>query len=409
MLGESQAGSVTENLAQTAPIAPEKRASVGLVVFMMPRCRRDHIRAVHKQAYSLRQECYDVVLVVKDGDIGEYLGMQVIRARAPFGSVLRPLLNLPALIRQAISLDGDIYVLRNPDTILLALVLRLFRRNVIYDTHEDFSKRPLIRDAYPEWIRPAIASTITALERLLARTTSGVLVTQVQQLKTIGGRTFFQPNAPLTSGPIIDAAYCVDVKPLHDQLSLIYVGEISRQRGIFSMLELAAEINKQISCRLKLVGWFLSEHTRKQAGNHEGWQYVNYCGRLSHAETLAHIREADIGLAILDRVADYPTTSITKLFEYMQFGVPFVASNFPAWQVNTQRGAAGLYVDPESPADILRATQTLASNAGLRRQLGSAGRQYVEAEFNWETISRSFVSIVNESLQRKRSTNSSTR
>lgn len=405
MPGESQARSVSELPTKAEPIAPAQTAGMGRVVFVMPRCRYDHVRAVHKQAYSLRQECYDVVLIVKESDIDEYLGMQVISASAPFGTVLRPFLNLPSLIRQAINLRGDIYVLRNPDTIPLAIALTLFRRNVIYDTHEDFSRRPLIRDAYPKWIRPAIASIITALERLLARITTGVLVTQAQQLETIGGKTFFQPNAPLSRGPIIDAAFSVDVEPLRDKLSLIYVGEISEQRGILSMLELVAEINEQFSCELKLVGWFLSEHTKKQASRHEGWQYVNYFGRLSHAETLAHIRVADIGLAILYPVADYPTTSVTKLFEYMQFGVPFVASNFPAWQVTTPTGAAGLYVNPESAADILRATQKLASNAGLRRRLGSAGKQFVKAEFNWEAISRPFVSIVNESLPRKSSSN----
>ncbi len=82
------------------------------IVFVMPRCRHDHIRAVHKQAYSLRCAGYEVVLVVKEQIVDEYLGMRVVAARAKFESIIRPILNLPSLSRQVRELQGDVYVLR---------------------------------------------------------------------------------------------------------------------------------------------------------------------------------------------------------------------------------------------------------------------------------------------------------
>ena len=108
-------------------------APAAKIVFVMPRCRHDHVRGVHKQAWSLSRAGYDVVLVVHDPAADEYLGMKVVGADAPFESLLRPLLNLPALLHQARNLKGDLYVLRNPDTIPLAIALRLFGHKVIYD------------------------------------------------------------------------------------------------------------------------------------------------------------------------------------------------------------------------------------------------------------------------------------
>ena len=138
----------------------------------MPRCRHDHVRAVHKQAWTLHAAGYEVVLAVKQTDVDEYLGMQVVATESSYESLFRPLLNLPKWYMQCRRLGGDAIILRNPDSIPLAFLLILTGRKVIYDTHEDFSKRPLIRDISPAFLGPIIARLITALERLLARTAS---------------------------------------------------------------------------------------------------------------------------------------------------------------------------------------------------------------------------------------------
>lgn len=364
------------------------------IVFVMPRCRHDHVRAAHKQAHTLVQAGYEVVLVVKKQLVREYLGMRVIEARAPFRSVLRPLLNLVPLFLQVRRLQGDVHVLRNPDTIPLALILRLFGKKVIYDTHEDFSKRPLAHPSLPRWSRRGTAWLITRLERLLARTTNGVIVTQQQQLQGLGGRTMWQPNAPMTTGPIVGPALEADITRDEQGLSFIYVGEITRARGVFAMLELMQTINEEYDARLELIGWIRSDELSKQVQQHPGWRFVRFHGACSHSDTLKAIRRADIGLALLRPVVDYPTTSITKLFEYMQFGVPFVASDFDAWRVSTELGPPGLYVNPDCAQDIAAAARRLAGDASLRERMGEAGRLHIRAEFNWERISNPFVALV---------------
>ena len=386
-----RSGIESRQLARTRVAVPQRRSRV---VFVMPRCRHDHVRGVHKQAYSLSRAGYEVVLVVKDSAVSEYLGMQIVVAKAPFETVFRPLLNLPALFRQAQKLKGDVYVLRNPDTILLALALTLIGHKVVYDTHEDFSKRPLMHRALPKWARPTAAWLITNLERLLARMTRGVFVTQAQQPKILGGRTLLQPNAPLTSGPIIEAAHATNMSRKDNELSLIYVGEITRRRGILSMLNMIERMNRQGACCLHLVGWIRSEKLKQEVTQHRGWRYVNFHGSVSHAETLAHIMRSDIGLAILDPVADYPTTSVTKLFEYMQFGIPIIASNFPAWNVLTENGPPGLYVDPTSLDDIVAAGLQMAADPAIRERMGAAGKRFIETEFNWELISEPFLDLI---------------
>lgn len=360
----------------------------------MPRCRYDHVRAVHKQACSLSRAGHEVVLVTKNCGVNEYLGMRVVAAAGSSESLFRPVLNLPALYRQVRDLRGDICVLRNPDTIPLALLLRLFGHKVIYDTHEDFSKRPLIHPSLPRWTRGAAAWLITQLERLLARVTSGVIVTQSQQLEGLGGRAMLQPNAPLTAGPIVQPAIAASPTAGDAGLSFIYVGEITRYRGVFAMFDMIETVNRKLDARLELVGWVLSDQLREQMKQHPGWRFVNFHGAMSHADTLRQIRLSDVGVVVLKPVVDYPTTSVTKLYEYMQFGKPFIASDFAAWRIRAALGPAGLYVNPDSVNEISAAAIELATDPALRNRMGNAGKHYIETEFNWERTVKPFIDLV---------------
>jgi glycosyltransferase involved in cell wall biosynthesis len=354
---------------------------------------------VHKQALSLRDKGYDVVLVVKHPEVVEYLGMPVIAANSRFGTKLRPLLNLPSWFLQCRQLNGDVYIVRNPDTIPLAFLLILSGRKVIYDTHEDFSKRPLIRQISPAFLKPFVARLITYFERLLARFVSAMIVTQPQQVQSLGGKTFLQPNAPLTDGPIFDAARANMRHPNPDSLTMIYVGEITEDRGLWTMLNLIESVNERVACRLSLVGWFNSSALHARAKQHSAWKHVDFSGRLTHAEALSRITGANVALALLKPVADYPTSSITKLFEYMQFGVPFVASNFNAWRVTTDRGEPGLYTDPTSSDECLAACMRLLEDRSLNKRMGDAGAHYIASEFNWSLIVPQFLRAVQSACE----------
>ena len=194
--------------------------------------------------------------------------------------------------------------------------------------------------------------------------------------------------------PIVDAARASKAMPKSEQLSLIYVGEMTRYRGLIPMLDLIERVNETRPCCLRLVGWFESDELRRRATKHNGWRYVEDYGTVSHADTLSLISKSDVGLALLCPVADYPTSSITKLFEYMQFGVPFVASDFPAWRVSTSLGPPGMYVDPEAPDEILSLSQQLLGDSNLRAAMGRAGKYYIEREFNWNRYAGPFLELI---------------
>jgi len=58
----------------------------------------------------------------------------------------------------------------------------------------------------------------------------------------------------------------------------------------------------------------------------------------------------------------------------------------------------GLLVPPRDPASLAEAMQRLAGDASLRRRLGAAGRQLVEARFSSNRINAQTLALYREMM-----------
>lgn len=353
------------------------------------------IRLGHKIACCLSSAGYDVTIVAKVADCENYQGLTVRRAWAPFNSIFRWILNAPLLMIQAVRLKSDLYLLSNPDTIPMAFFLSLIGKRVIYDTGEDFSKRPQIRDAVPHYLQKSVGRCLTRMERSLAQRVDLISITQPQQRDSLGGNSIMIENAPLIEGPVIAEALALREKlPQPEIFSLLYIGGLTEYRGLFTMLDLVGRINESKRCRLKLIGGFGDKRTEELARAHRCWHLVDYLGIRTHSETLAHVHRADIGLALLHDVADHATTSVTKLYEYMWAGLPFVATNFPRWQASVAGVEAGFFSDPHDTYGLVRDILALAEDSKRITAMGEAGERYIQSSFNWTITGARLIKAV---------------
>lgn len=379
--------------------ALDRKARDRHVVVIMPRCRHDDVRVSHKYAWTLRQHGWKVTLLVADAPEPRYLDMRVLKARAPFGSILRPILNLPTLLRQALALRADLYLACNPDALAIGIALAALRQRVVYDSAEDFSIRPHIHSTVPRPLAAMVARTLEGGERLLGRLAVASCVTQ-EQIRGRRARCLLLENAPLTDGPIISEADRV-FRTIHRpecDLCLVYAGLVTELRGLRRMLDLVNRLNRHLHTRLLLVGRFCPPGLIGVAERHPAWRFVDYQGQVSHATSLAWIRSADLGLALLDPVADYPTSSITKLYEYMQYGTPFIASDFPAWRASIDDACAGLFVDPADLDAVVAKVLALVKNPTRLAIMRQTGEEYIREHFNWRKVSQPFLELVETRL-----------
>ncbi len=63
-----------------------------------------------------------------------------------------------------------------------------------------------------------------------------------------------------------------------------------------------------------------------------GFKYTTYLNYMEYIDAMAYVNKADVGLVTILNVGDHKNTSANKLYEYMLFKTPFIASNFKKWK-----------------------------------------------------------------------------
>ena len=356
------------------------------VVIVAPVHRYDDVRVFQKEAITLANSEYQVSLLARSDYSLNQNGVRVYPVPQASNRLLR-FLNLPLILRMALVQNADIYHLHNPDTLPIAIALKLFGKRVIYDTHEDFSQRILIRDWIPKIIRPIIATLVASLEKIVARMVDLSIATQPDVQNRLGKNALLIENAPITKGDLIDKShsFALTLPKQNEFLRLVYIGSISQKRGLFVMLEALAIANKEIPCRLWLIGSGLDEELAI-AKNHPAWKFVDYQGLLPQWKAFGYVIDSDVGLITILDVGDHAKTSPNKLYEYQVFGIPFIASNFSQWQNCLKDFEAGWFVDPTQPQAIANKIIWFARYPERRRKMGDRGKAFV-ATYNWESES----------------------
>jgi len=85
-----------------------------------------------------------------------------------------------------------------------------------------------------------------------------------------------------------------------------------------------------------------------------------------------------------------------KVLEAMACATPVVSTPRATAALSTRPGQD--LISAESPQDFAEAVLELLDNPGLRRELGAAGRRYVEANHRWHTIVERLVDVYRESI-----------
>ena len=352
----------------------------------------DDVRIFEKEAKTLTAHGYQVDLIARADKADVIGGITVIPVVAPFPGLFR-FLNGPLIFLQALWHRGAVYHLHNPDTIPVALALKLFGRRVVYDTHEDFAQRILIREWIPRLLRPALAAAVIAGERLIGKVGDAIIVTQTDLCHRYGVKSVFLDNPPVLKSDAVDKAreFAAGL-PVPDLLTLAYVGGLSKAKGLREMVDLAEAVNEIRPCRIRLIGP-IAEADREQVESLPGWRHVDHLGRLPQWQALAHVINSHMGLALARDIGDQAKSNTNKLFEYMAFATPFVASDFAHWRESVGGSECGLFCDPGDARGMARAIVDLFDQPDRLNEMGEAGRRFVEEGYNWEKTSERLIEL----------------
>lgn len=182
----------------------------------------------------------------------------------------------------------------------------------------------------------------------------------------------------------IEPAPSLPPRQPHDGVTVLYLGNLIREKGVFALLEAARQCP---AVRFVFAGnWFRSEdetEAKRIAGDNV--QFIGPVTGVAKWQTLAN---ADI---LAFPTFYYYETMGLVLLEAMQAGVPVVTTRRASIPEIVRDGVNGLLVEEQDAGDLAGKIQKLAGDPALREQMGRANRQrfaefYTQAHYGQRMI-----------------------
>jgi glycosyltransferase involved in cell wall biosynthesis len=349
------------------------------------------VRIFQKECRSLAESGYRVSLIVPYSRSGTMEGVQLHVVPQPRSRFYRMTCTAWRVYRKAVEQDADLYHFHDPELIPAGLLLKYAGKKVIYDAHESYAAKILCKPWIPLPLRSLVSQGFSWFEHISSRFFDHVVTADRFTASTFhSGRVSVVANYPFL--PPIQEHF---ERPATAHVA-IYVGELTSDRGLSVMLEIARRL-QAIGFELRLMGHFASPEEERQVCAAPN---VRYLGRQPHQAVLKELANADIGLVLLQPVPAYyyAGENTIKLFEYMSCGLPVVVSDFPNLKRIVESANCGLCVDPRDPQQAANVICELLNNPELCRILGENGRKAVLQDYNWEREFKTLLGIYRDVL-----------
>lgn len=309
-----------------------------------------HVSSVHSR-YDTRilfNQCaslsckYDTTYFVCDGQSDELRnGVNIKNCYIVEGRIRRIFYSMFVLIFYVWDRDIKLYHLHDPELFLLAIMLKITGKKVIFDVHEDYSVD--IRNK--SWLNSHVTGFIVLLYKVIFdivfRICDEVItVTEKIQAKIDCSAKLIK-NYPNTERFRVS-------KDGEKKYSAIYVGSISLERGIQSILKLDKKFSKPIA----LAGNFADLEAEKLVSKEVRSGNVVYLGFIVPDKVPEIMSSASIGVHLVSNNVNLLSGLPIKIFEYIASGLPVICSRSVAWENYFNEFSTVHFVDPQSTREI---------------------------------------------------------
>lgn len=179
---------------------------------------------------------------------------------------------------------------------------------------------------------------------------------------------------------------------------LIYVGGFISNRGLEHVIKALPSIEKKIkNLRLVLVGdgeerdnleQLVRELKLNKLVEFEGWK--------QQSEIKSFLKAANIGLVPFRKTPQTNNSSSNKLFQYMYYQLPIVATNCDSIKRIVETEHCGIVYESENKQQFIEAILTIFNDTKLRKTFGKNGYSAVLEKYNWKIASKEMLTIYDQ-------------
>ena len=360
--------------------------------------RYDDGRILRKECASLARHGYDVTFITSDRNAStEETEIDGVKIRVLDGGrkrLIRYIGYLSRVKKAALREDADIYHVHEAVLIPTALKLKKKGYRVVYDMHEDSPRQMLssLSSMFGAKVGGFLSRRIESMENKLVRQADAaitVVPVLLERLKKAGARRALI----LYNYPILERFE----KPAYSKTKrLLYVGGISEARGITNLVDAMETIDGVLT-----IGGNFPDAYKKSLSEKPGWEKVETPGFLNKDEVYALCCDSAAGMCTLKNTPNHYISLPIKMFEYMNAGLPVIASDFPAIREVIDKEQSGIIVDPDDVDAIREAVRYILEHPEEAEAMGSRGFEGVMREYNWGEEEKKLLALYEELLQER--------
>tara|TARA_Y100000589_G_scaffold136859_1_gene130959 strand:- start:69621 stop:70730 length:1110 start_codon:yes stop_codon:yes gene_type:complete len=339
------------------------------------------IRIFVKECSSLAKR-YDVSLVCVNGVNETINNVKIVNVPVNYtGRLQRFTKAVDAVYQKALEVNAEIYHLHDPELLRIAPKLKKKGKKVIYDAHEDLPRQLLSKPYLNKNVAKFLSKMVEWYENKVAKKLDGI-ITATPHIKErflkINPNTENINNYPLLE----ELNLSENQNPFSERKNICYVGGITEIRGIKEMVN-ALQLTENDVC-LDLAGAFSPESLFEQVKILPGWKKVKFHGFVDRKQVAKILSDSFAGLLVLHPTVNHVDSLPIKMFEYMLFGLPVIASDFPLWREIIEKNKCGICVNPLDVEQIANAIDYLFTHPDEAKKMGERGKKLVMENYNWK-------------------------
>jgi glycosyltransferase involved in cell wall biosynthesis len=342
-----------------------------------------------KEARSLIKAGFTVSIVVPHTNDDHRDGVKII-AVPPIRSGFWKLVVSPwnifwKAIRQP---AHSIFCIHDSDILCVGIVLKILRRKVIYDAHEDTPLQISYQHWLPDILKKPYAWFYYWLEKICGRMFDAIMVAEPVIAKYFPkDKTHLVRNFPLMEGFRSHPSIPFSKR----ESKMVYVGTLSKVRGLFQMLEGAQRAALNVNLEFVLGGQFAPLELEEEVMKNYS---VNFLRWLPYEKLVPLLFESRIGIIIPNPIERYKTNYPVKMFEFMAAALPVIASKEGESASFIREANCGILVDPLNVEEISDAIIWLTTHVEEAEAMGKRGQELIFNKYNWETESKVLLSVL---------------
>tara|TARA_X000000950_G_scaffold166898_1_gene203777 strand:- start:6918 stop:8033 length:1116 start_codon:yes stop_codon:yes gene_type:complete len=199
----------------------------------------------------------------------------------------------------------------------------------------------------------------------------------INDLKINSKKTSIVNNWTATKG-LLEVGKKRIIKDKKDNLTIIYVGWLEKQKGIIELLESFYNLIKSYDLKIKFIGdGSLRDKIDKYCTEKNIEDRVFISGWLSNSEILANLKSSDVFV-----LPSWHEGMPNSLIEALASGLPSISSNVGIIPDYIKHNLNGLLIEPKNKLILEKTIEKTINDVNLRKSLSKNGHKLAEKMFS---------------------------